>query len=132
MVMCMEIRKGESRKKFNERFNRQADPNGIKNKISVDDIVQFTWYDVTGTERMETEEILDDPEPQPTFCWGKVVRIAPRYVWIVSEENLETDGNYCEALPYAMIVEVKVLGHHHNPHEDEELEHEHRHHRRGD
>jgi hypothetical protein len=55
-------------------------------------------------------EIEDLEEPEPTRCWGVVVRKSNRYLFIASElGDKDSDGAWIEALPYKMIEKCKIL-----------------------
>ena len=78
--------------------------------LQIGDVVAIEWYDVHSYERMEICEIEELEEPEPTRCWGAVVRKGKRYLFTATEiGDQESDGAWIEAIPYRMIETCKVI-----------------------
>jgi len=80
-------------------------------KIKVGDIVAIEWLDVHAYERIRMDEIRELEEPGATRCWGAVVRLSEKFIFIAHEiGDNDADGVWVEALPYGMIRSCDVIG----------------------
>jgi len=80
-------------------------------KIKVGDIVAIEWLDVHSYERIRMDEIRDLEEPCATRCWGAVVRLSEKFIFIAHEiGDNDADGVWVEALPYGMICSCDIIG----------------------
>jgi len=79
-------------------------------KLKVGDVVEIEWADVHAYERIEMNELDDLEEPGTTRCWGVVVKMSERYLFIASEiGDADSDGMWLEAIPYNIIVKYSLL-----------------------
>ena len=82
-------------------------------KAKVGDVVEIRWRDVHAYERMEMCEIDELDEPEPTICWGAIVRKSNNYLFIASEiGDKDSDGVWIEAIPYNMIESCRKISIH--------------------
>lgn len=81
-----------------------------REKAKVGDVVEIQWRDVHAYERMEMCEIDEIDEPEPTICWGAIVRKGDNYLFIASEiGDKDSDGVWIEAIPYRLIERCMVI-----------------------
>lgn len=81
-----------------------------REKAKIGDVVEIQWRDVHAYERMEMCEIDDLDEPEPTICWGAIVRKSDNYLFIASEiGDKDSDGVWVEAIPYNLIESYKTI-----------------------
>lgn len=81
-----------------------------REKAKVGDVVEIQWRDVHAYERMEMCEIGELDEPEPTICWGAIVRKSDNYLFIASEVgDKDSDGVWVEAIPYRLIESCMVI-----------------------
>lgn len=81
-----------------------------REKAKVGDVVEIQWRDVHAYERMEMCEIDEIDEPEPTICWGAIVRKGDNYLFIASEiGDKDSDGVWIEAMPYRLIERCMVI-----------------------
>jgi hypothetical protein len=84
-----------------------------RDKAQVGDVVEIQWRDVHAYERIEMREIDELDEPEPTICWGSIVRKGDNYLFIASEiGDKDSDGVWIEAIPYNLIESCKILSIH--------------------
>ena len=84
-----------------------------REKAKVGDVVEIRWRDVHAYERIEMGEIDELDEPEPTVCWGAIVRKSDNYLFIASEiGDKDSDGVWIEAIPYNLIECCKVISIH--------------------
>ncbi len=82
-----------------------------REKAKVGDVVEIRWCDVHAYERIEMSEIDELDEPEPTVCWGAIVRRGDNYLFIASEiGDKDSDGVWVEAIPYRLIESCKLIG----------------------
>lgn len=80
-------------------------------KIKVGDVVAIEWLDVHAYERIRLNEIEDLEEPGATRCWGAVVRLSEKFIFIAHEIGVnDADGVWVEALPYGIICSCDIIG----------------------
>ena len=81
-----------------------------REKAKVGDVVEIRWRDVHAYERIEIDEIDELDEPEPTVCWGAIVRKGDNYLFIASEVgDKDSDGVWIEAIPYRLIESCKII-----------------------
>ena len=99
--------------KKKSRKNNDDDSIFDRDKAQVGDVVEIRWRDVHAYERIEIGEIDELDEPEPTICWGAIVRKGDNYLFIASEVgDNDSDGVWIEAIPYNLIECCKVVSIH--------------------
>lgn len=79
--------------------------------VKIGDVVAIEWLDVHAYERIRMDEIGDLEEPGATRCWGAVVRLSEKYIFIAHEiGDNDADGVWVEALPYRIIRSCDIIG----------------------
>lgn len=97
-----------SKRKSRENIDNDVVFDRVKAKIG--DVVEIRWRDVHAYERMEMCEINELDEPEPTTCWGAIVRKSDNYLFIASEiGDKDSDGVWVEAIPYRLIESCMVI-----------------------
>lgn len=97
--------------KKKSRENIDHDTVFDRENVKIGDIVEIRWRDVHAYERMEMSEIDEFDEPQPTICWGAIVRKSDNYLFIASEiGDKDSDGVWIEVIPYGLIESCKLIG----------------------
>lgn len=99
--------------KKKERKAHDDDTVFDREKSKVGDVVEIRWRDVHAYERIKMGEIDELDEPEPTICWGAIVRKGDNYLFIASEiGDKDSDGVWIEAIPYNLIECCKVISIH--------------------
>ena len=79
-------------------------------RLKIGDVVAVKWRDAVSMERVEWDELNEIEDPEPTSCWGAVVRKSRKYVYLASEIGDRTsDSLWIEALPYRLIEECRII-----------------------
>jgi len=76
------------------------------------DIVQIDWNDTHGREGMGFDDIATLDDPEPTVCFGVVLRSTKNYITIANEIGWEhsSASTMLEQIAIGTIARWKLLG----------------------